>query len=91
MDNVQRGIEPFLKAVSKRDDLDSLVASIKKQQHGNQDVCTRASEFAIHLIVDLYDKTSDDRSNTNRIVTNLENAAHELQSYAKRIKYLVQD
>jgi KaiC/GvpD/RAD55 family RecA-like ATPase len=88
MDNFRRGIESYLKSVTKRDDLNTLIASIQKQQHDRQDMCTRASEFAAHLIIDLYDETSDTRSNTNRIVTNLENAAHELQVYAKRIKSL---
>jgi hypothetical protein len=91
MDSFRQGIEPFLKSVSKRSDLESLVTAIKKQQDNDEALCTQASEFALHIIIDLYDEASDHRANTNRIVTNLENAAHELQAYIKRIKNLLRD
>jgi hypothetical protein len=88
MDDNPQGIHTFLRLVSKHPDLDTLVTTIQQEQRARNDVCLRASEFAAHLIVDLYDPASDDKANRDRIVLNLESAAHELLHYSKRINAL---
>jgi hypothetical protein len=88
VDNAQRDIDKFLRAVTKQNNLETLTKSIKEQQRSRNDTCLRPWEFAAHLIVDLYDEASDDTANVNRIVGNLENAADELLTFSRRIQTL---
>lgn len=48
--------------------------------------CPTANEFALHLIVDLYSEDSSLEANINRITTNLEAAADELNHLSKLIR-----
>jgi hypothetical protein len=91
MDNAPSGIEKFLKVVTKRGDLKSLITTIKEEQRSYEDSCLRPSDFAVHLIVDLYDENSDGKANINRIAGSLENAGDELLAFSKRIRALAKD
>jgi hypothetical protein len=91
MDNAESGIKAFLKVVTKRGDLNSLITTIKEQQRSFEDSCLRPSDFAAHLIIDLYDSDSDKKANVTRIAGNLENASDELLAFSKRVRALAKD
>ena len=91
MDNAGNDIETFLKVITKRSDVNSFIATVKEQQRSLEDSCLRPSDFAAHLIVDLYDEDSDKKANITRIAGNLESAGDELLAFSKRIRALTRE
>ena len=88
MFTTNQGIDKFLRVVSHCTERDKVLEAIQQLRHTKDYKCPTVSVFALHLIVDLYGEDSSREANINRITTNLEAAAAELNHLSQRIKAL---
>lgn len=86
--NATRGIEKFIAVVSHCSERDKVFEAIHHLRMTKDYKCPTADVFALHLIVDLYGEDSSLQANINRISTNLEAAADELNYLSKQMKSL---
>ena len=64
------------------------VGRVQPIQHSQGYLCPTAFDFAVHLILELYDQYSTHQANIIRISSNLELAAEQLLYLSRRIKGL---
>jgi hypothetical protein len=88
MQTLQPGIETFLGVVSHCRERQEVFEAIKGLRHAKDYKCPSSAVFALHLILDLYGEDSSLQANINRITTNLEVAADELNYLSKQMKTL---
>jgi hypothetical protein len=88
MQTLQPDIETFLGVVSHCKERREVIEAIKVLRHTKDYKCPSSAVLALHLIVDLYGEDSSLQANINRITTNLEAAADELNYLSKQMKTL---
>jgi hypothetical protein len=83
---MKQGIEKFIAVVSHCSERDKVLEVIRQLRMTSAYKCPTADVFALHLIFDLYGEDSSLQANINRITTNLEAAADELNHLSKLIR-----
>jgi hypothetical protein len=85
-DAVRTDLEKFIAIVSHCSERDKVLEAIRYLRRTKDYKCPTASVFALHLILELYSEDSSGEANMNRITTNLEAAADELNHLSKVIR-----
>lgn len=84
MRQTQVAIDSFLQQILYTPTAD--IEEVRNQRQSQGYLCPSAKDLAVHLILELFDSASTPEANINRIASNLELAAAQLEYLSRCIK-----
>lgn len=85
---VKPKVKKLLHAVSRCPEPELVAQSIEAFKLNDAYKCPAPSVLAIHMILDLYSDSSDEKANIDRIALNLETAADDLLHMSRLLRTL---